>query len=88
MHLAGAAAVGGGGDDVLRCGRLTGGLLVQTFVLVLGGGLRAHLLRLQVALTLGDNIVCLTGRRTAVTINTRILGVKKQIYQSGGIKIK
>lgn len=57
MDLAGAAAVGGGGDDVLRGGRLTGGLLVQVFRLVLGCALRGRLLRLQLALTLGDDVV-------------------------------
>lgn len=70
MDLAGAAAVGGGGDDVLRGGRLTGGLLVQVFGLVLGCALRGRLLRLQLALTLGDDVVGLEAQEGSTALKT------------------
>lgn len=68
MDLAGAPAVGGGGDDVLRGGRLAGGLLVQVVALVLGCGLRGRLLRLQLRLTLGDDVMRLTAGEEDVKI--------------------
>lgn len=70
VDLAGAAAGGGGGDDVLRGGRLTGGLLVQVFGLVLGCALRVRLLRLQLALTLRDDVVRLEAQEGFTGMNS------------------
>lgn len=58
VHLAGAAAVGGGRDDVLRGSWLAGSLLLQLFTgwldRVLG---LTRLFGLQLGLTVGDYVV-------------------------------
>lgn len=66
MNFTGAAAIGGGGDDVLRGGLLIGRLLLQMFAVRLGRALRNSLLGLQLGLTLRDNIVCLQDRMSLV----------------------
>lgn len=64
VHLTGAAAVGGGGDDVLRGGWLAGWLLLQLFAGVLGRVLGLHrLFGLQLGLTVRDHVVRLQGPR-------------------------
>lgn len=58
VHLTGAAAVGGGRDDVLRGGWLAGCLLLQLFTGGLGHVLGLHrLFGLQLGLTVRDHIV-------------------------------
>lgn len=58
MHLAGTAAIGGGGDDVLRGGWLAGSLLLQLFAGGVGSVLGLHrLFGLQLGLTVGDHVV-------------------------------
>lgn len=57
------AAIGSCGDDVLCGGLLIGWLLLQVFSMGLGCALRNGLLRLQLRLTLRDNVVCLQGWR-------------------------
>lgn len=64
VHLAGAAAVGGGRDDVLRGCWLAGCLLLQLFAGGLGRvlGLR-RLFGVQLGLTVRDHVVRLQGPR-------------------------
>lgn len=58
VHLTGAAAVGGGRDDVLRGGWLAGSLLLQRFAGSLGCVLGLHrLFGLQLGLTVRDHVV-------------------------------
>lgn len=64
VHLTGAAAVGGGRDDVLRGGRLAGRLRLQLFARSLGCVLGLHrLFGLQLGLTVRDHVVRLQGPR-------------------------
>lgn len=64
VHLTGAAAVGGGRDDVLRGGRLAGRLLLQLFARSLGIALGLHrLFGLQLGLAVRDHVVRLQGPR-------------------------
>jgi len=60
VNFAGAAAIGGCGDDVL-CGGLLIRRLFKMFSLGLGCALGSGLFRLQLTLTLGDNVVRLEG---------------------------
>lgn len=64
MNFTRAAAVGGGRDDVLSGGWLTGRLLLQMFSVGLRRVLRYVLLRLQFGLALRDHIVRLPGTKT------------------------
>lgn len=63
VHLTGAAAVGGGRDDVLRGGRLARRLLLQLFARSLGRVLGLHrLFGLQLGLAVRDHVVRLQDR--------------------------
>lgn len=57
VNFAGAAAVGGGCDDVLSGGWLTGRLLLQVFGVGLRRVLSDVLLGVQFGLTLRDHVV-------------------------------
>ena len=71
VDLTGAAPIGRGGDDVLRGGLLTGGLLLQMFGVGLGRGLRDALFRLQLGLTLGDDVVRLQDRDENIVVSAK-----------------
>lgn len=71
VHLTGAAAIGSGRDDVLRCGWLVGRLLLQLFAGSLGCALGLlRLFGLQLGLTVRDHVVGLQDRDESYTGNS------------------